>query len=149
MNYEWCERYSFDDPVIDDEHRELLKLLRLLHDAGESQLDVVELLARLLIHAAGHFDDEEALMRTLEYPEADALRHNQAHRGFEQAVQRFAETVQSGRPVDQQSVQLFMDAWFAGHFLKEDMKLRDFARANALGEAARSQTMSLTRPASC
>lgn len=61
----WDDAYSVDNPLIDSEHREIVRLLNLLYEdwrSGASRFDILALHDELMANFELHFANEEEML---------------------------------------------------------------------------------------
>ncbi len=127
----WSNFLSVGVAEMDDEHRQFIARVNELNRAIveiEDKATVARAMDLMLTEAARHFKHEEQLLAQWNYPEsaAHAARHAELTAQFDRAVKEFAETDISfvwalkGLHIKQLLV---------AHLLNEDMKYRDFLRA--------------------
>lgn len=83
LNYSWSQDYSVDDPVIDDHHKNLLKLFNdayslLVND--EPITETIKLLHELKMYTVFHFSEEEKRMLANNYDGYE--KHKEMHEAF-------------------------------------------------------------------
>jgi hemerythrin len=131
----WRDEYLVGIAQIDAEHQYLFKLINDFHDehvrGGKSQ-EVLQVLSRLVAYAEEHFQHEEALMRSIEYP--GLVRQQDLHEKLSQ----------SAAEVDSETLR-FLKHWLVGHIVKEDMEIGDFMKRQA-GASDRAATGSPSGP---
>jgi hemerythrin-like metal-binding protein len=127
----WSDFLSVGVPEMDDEHRQFISRVNELNKAiieSEDKATVERMMDLMLMEAAHHFGHEQELLARWKYPEtaAHSARHAELTAQFERVMKQFAETDISfvwalkGLHVKQLLIE---------HLLKEDMKYRDFLRA--------------------
>jgi hemerythrin-like metal-binding protein len=127
----WSDYLSVGVPEMDQEHRQFIARVNDLNKAiieSEDKAAVERMLDLMLMEAAHHFWHEQELLARWKYPETAAhiAKHAALTAQFERVTKDFAETDISfvwalkGLHVKQLLVE---------HLLTEDMKYRDFLRA--------------------
>jgi len=127
----WSNFLSVGVAEMDDEHRQFIARVNELNKAIveiEDKATVARAMERMLAEAARHFTHEEQLLARWNYPEtaAHTARHAELTAQFERAMKEFAESDISfvwalkGLRLKQLLVE---------HLLNDDMKYRDFLRA--------------------
>ena len=127
----WSDFLSVGVPEMDDEHRQFIARVNELNKAiieSEDKATIERMMDLMLMEAAHHFWHEQELLARWNYPETAAhiAKHAELTAQFERVMKEFAETDISfvwalkGLHVKQLLVE---------HLLKEDMKYRDFLRA--------------------
>lgn len=82
-DFEWKPEYSVHVQKIDDQHKQLLKLIFKLFNAINTNLtknELGEILEELIEYAGYHFATEEMYFREFDYENAD--EHIREHRKF-------------------------------------------------------------------
>lgn len=150
--FAWDERYETGEHDVDAEHRELVRLINELPALISSQADTTDIarvLDRLIVYAAEHFANEEALMAAAGCDPAFCARHAAVHR-------EFADKVGEMRHAPANSGELeyllnFLTSWLAQHILGMDKSMaRQIARMRAgatAGEAWAEEEKLRTDPA--
>ena len=127
----WSDYLSVGVPEMDEEHRQFIARVNDLNKAiieSESKSTVERLMDLMLMEAAHHFSHEQELLARWKYPETAAhiAKHADLTAQFERVMKEFAQTdinfVWALKGL--QFKQLLVE-----HLLKEDMKYRDFLRA--------------------
>ena len=125
----WTENLSVGVKDLDDDHKQLIKMINQLHVAiqavgKEGELDKEELefvLHRLQNYTIYHCDKEEVLFETTGYPDTD--RHKQQHR---QLVTRIADLTgrfhNSTDPKHGAEIMQFIYDWLTQHIYQTDKK---------------------------
>jgi hemerythrin len=130
--FPWSDEYSVHLRVIDNDHKELVGMVNALHDAianGAKRPEIAHIIGNLARYVDEHFDREEALMQTYDYPLI--VRHKRIHRHLRRVVHAI-RIIFSSRPKDIDPVKLlaFLKDWLLEHILKEDMKYVPFLRGD-------------------
>jgi len=82
---EWKDEYSVGVAMIDEDHKELLRLIGELTQAISSDpADAPRLCDALIEHTLAHFNHEEQWFETLNYPQAD--QHRRMHQKLKQRL---------------------------------------------------------------
>jgi len=134
----WSDCLSMGVPEMDEEHRQFIARVNELNKAiieCEDKASVGRRMKLMLAQAAQHFAHEEALLDRSGFPQAAAhrARHAELTAQFDRVMKDFEETELSfvwalkGLSLKQRLVE---------HLLHEDMKYRDFMRA----QKGRNQT---------
>ncbi len=134
----WSNFLSVGVAEMDDEHRQFIARVNDLNKAIveiEDKATVARAMDLMLIEAGRHFKHEEQLLARWNYPEAaaHAAKHAELTAQFDRAMKEFAGTDISfvwalkGLHIKQLLV---------GHLLNEDMKYRDFLRAQGAPSAS-------------
>jgi len=119
--FPWSQKYSVGIAAMDKQHRELVSLLNQIHKAilsGHSDGVTWEMLDRLALYTVRHFEAEEQLMSSVDYPEYTS--HCQAHRKLTDRVEHFIATREAGNSVHNFEMAEFLANWLNSHILGAD-----------------------------
>jgi hemerythrin-like metal-binding protein len=122
---EWDESYSVGVPELDEQHRQLFRLINDLFDAQDvtpQSQPLSDLLARMNEYAATHFQSEEKYMAETGYP--DIQNHTWAHNQFRKKVEQLHADVVANRRTVSVDMQNFLYEWLSSHILSCD---KDYA----------------------
>ncbi|MDA3899222.1 MAG: bacteriohemerythrin [Spirochaetes bacterium] len=120
----WSEKYSLGIDEIDNDHKELIKLLETLQESYDTCLDketTLEMFNKLEDYAAKHFSLEESIMDDLKYPFKSG--HVRDHTYFATMVKKWRNDEKI--ECKSQKLSQFLTEWLFEHILHHDMKLRD------------------------
>ena len=130
---EWSAQYETGDPVIDEQHRNLVEIVNKFEAAsrkGKARRILDEILRDLVGYTQEHFTAEEAIMAEAGY---DKLKlHKAQHRQLLQKVERFQFEFRSGKRVSAK-MHDFLQYWLMNHIRIDDMA---FAAARGTAAAA-------------
>jgi hemerythrin len=137
----WQESYTVQDPVLDEQHRVLMRTINDLYEAVRSgdAYDVNRLMEILEEYTTAHFAAEEALLRACGYEGYDD--HRGLHGGMIQRTTALRAELQRARPEVHREALSFLKEWWTGHVLRAD---RAYA---ACVERFREQQRTLPPPA--
>jgi len=131
----WTEKMSVGVPELDDDHQGLLAVINELavHTASEAEAAAIRrTLNWLLRYAQTHFAREQAVMTSCRFPMLSA--HIDEHRLFVDRVQQAIAALDGGPPDAAADIHgsllAYLQTWWRGHILREDMKYRPFAEQN-------------------
>lgn len=140
--FEWRDCWTLEVGFMDDDHRLLAELLnRIARDfgdwpdpsgirgvgAGRSASALLGVLDDLAEHVRGHFQREEDVMRTLDYPDYPAHKSEHDILLAEYAVM-VREIRASGRELLDISTLETLKDWLMGHVLEVDRQLAEFLK---------------------
>ena len=126
-SYHWNQRLSVGDPDIDHDHQGLFDLVNELASADKTRGFMADIIVRLEQYANEHFAREEALMRSIGYPEYE--QHLEKHRAFVEWLESVKTTYRRAAEspfLINDLVHDFLVEWLVDHIMKEDMKYRDY-----------------------
>jgi len=128
MGFQWAEKYSVKNRVIDEHHTKLFQLFDEFNnamEAGKSEAFVKSTLMAIKEYTFYHFSFEEQLMEIAKYPEY--LEHKRLHKGFIEEIDRMminfgnADTDVTGKRIYRLLV-----AWLEDHILVVDQKYESY-----------------------
>ncbi len=117
---EWTDELSVGVEEIDDQHKVLVDLINSLDEAIHSQAGKtasVDILNQLVEYTRIHFDAEEALMRTANYPDFD--KHKAQHEVLLQQAESLQQKIAGGAGISFQLLH-FLKTWLTQHILDTD-----------------------------
>jgi hemerythrin len=122
----WKKAYALGIPLIDEQHRKLLRLTNDLYmtcrEGSTSAGDGFKSAARAIAeYIKVHFKTEEKIMERIGFP--DLAGHRGEHREF---VGKFIEEVRSfeeGKPFVPYSFAVFLKQWILDHVAQTDRKM--------------------------
>jgi len=139
---EWRDQWTLDVGFMDEDHRALAH--RLNHIAREWEVPqdglapparhraealehLVEALEELAVHVREHFEREEEVMRTVDYPEMVAHKgeHDLLLAEFRVTIRAIRDAGVAG--LDRQTLESMKD-WLMGHVLEVDRRLAEFLK---------------------
>jgi hemerythrin len=118
---EWNQSMSVNVAVIDQQHRELVRMICALDDAmaaGASHQVMGETISGLIDYTRTHFATEETYFDRYGYPEAAA--HKAQHRKFVEHVEDFKRGFDEGRLFLSLEVMDFLGEWLLEHIQGTD-----------------------------
>jgi len=119
----WDDRYSLRIPLVDGQHKQLVRLVNGLHDAcraGSSNAEEAfrASVGEIVNYVKKHFHTEERIMERIGYP--GLAEHRYEHRQF---VARFLLDVrhfEEGRPFVARGFATFLRDWILSHIACTD-----------------------------
>lgn len=125
MKYKkWDRILSVEVDEIDDDHRKLLNIFSLLHQAladGEFPDYQLALLEELINCTVWHFSHEERLM--LKHGYEDIEEHKGVHRQLVESVREFQTRFTRGdKSMLEEDIE-YLERWLTEHILTDDMRL--------------------------
>lgn len=137
----WSEVFSVGITEMDKQHKYLLGIVNQFSEAMQSkshELIIRELLPGLLSAAQKHFEDEEQIMREVEYPEIGP--HRVLHLYLVEQLGNMTTRLQEGKVVPIYSFVPFLEEWLIQHVQQEDKRLGDYIRSLPQAETASKVT---------
>lgn len=128
----WDISFRIGIEHIDKQHKHLFQISNELMDSQSQQKDeqkVVAALKNLKEYISTHFTDEEATMRSYNYPLLN--EHIQKHKDIVISIQ---ETIKKSgsAPILKKNLEELLLSWVSNHILKEDIRFSEWAKANKL-----------------
>ncbi len=122
----WKDEYSVDVAALDDQHKELFKLLNDLNEALEQEesVDIDYALTQMHVYMLFHFTSEEHLLAKYGYP--DLEQHVEEHRKFKTKVEDFQQQCLENRQKLAEQVRDYLMEWIGSHVLETDKEYSTF-----------------------
>jgi hemerythrin-like metal-binding protein len=123
----WDERFSVGIPKLDEQHKELAKMINYLIENRDCSADsepIADVLDRMTRYAAYHFKTEERLMMEYHYPEYSS--HEREHTKFKAKTAAFCMDAIRHEKALAVEVLTYLSNWLTSHILQSDMKYKPF-----------------------
>ncbi len=128
----WREEYNLGDALIDAQHKTFFNLVKDLVNMNQvkgQKLDVKQVVDFLVDYVAMHFQAEEALMSRINYPQL--AEHQLVHVSFTKKVNEVVQQVRENpESISLEDLLTITQGWFLDHILEEDIKLKDWVKAD-------------------
>lgn len=125
----WSEKFFVGVAQIDQQHEKLIALTNKLIEAmnrSDAHGMVYEVMVELIDYIAIHFDAEEHWMKTRKYPK---LRdHKEMHYDLLKRVLMEQSNYWKAEEGFPDKMATFLVGWVTDHILKEDKKLKKYAK---------------------
>lgn len=125
---EWDEaQYGIDIDAVDRLHKRLIELLNELNEAllgTESNLLPEEAVAEVISHTISVFEEEERLMREIDYPRYDT--HINDHQRFQNHLQQMEEELRQGHYLLRTKAMQELKVWLERHITEADKDYSNF-----------------------
>jgi len=124
--FEWNDDLSVSVDQMDQEHQELLGLMRALKDVPEGDtLEAVDRMEALLVMTQRHFKEEESLLAKSEYQQLDM--HKQIHNNLLGKMKDFEAQIKTGYSRSlKRHITIFLEAWIIVHIKSVDRQYGPF-----------------------
>lgn len=125
--FDWTEKYSVNNSIIDKQHKNLVDMLNKMYDAmssGQGNDVIAQILSELISYTRTHFSTEERLMDEKNYPELEL--HKQKHTAMTKKVMDFNNQLSQGNNVSTITFGNFLKDWLQKHILETDMKYKSY-----------------------
>jgi hemerythrin len=125
----WDEKYSTGIQLIDDQHKELLKLTNELFANCQEGDQSAGKAFRKVLHSTVdyvkyHFSAEEKIFENINYPLA--VEHKKQHESFVKRVLEDAKSFEEGKHIVPISFAKFLKDWILTHIAIHDRQYADF-----------------------
>ena len=125
---EWQDEYSVGIPMVDDQHKELIKLTNELYQScldgdDQARASFKEVIQKTVQYIKFHFSAEERIMSNVKFP--DYKEHKKQHEGFVKEVIEGAKRFEEGKAVPYVFVD-FLKKWILNHIALSDKKYSEF-----------------------
>ena len=127
---EWSADYESGNAQVDEQHRELFRMVNELHQQivdGRGKEAIQPTLDKVASYTKEHFATEEALMQRSAYPEYK--RHHALHQELLKRAADIIEGYRSGKIVLSITLSRFLADWIKKHIGQEDMKMIRYLRS--------------------
>ncbi|MGB9852179.1 MAG: bacteriohemerythrin [Candidatus Kapaibacteriota bacterium] len=124
---EWNDNYSVGVSIIDNQHKQLIRIINELHEGmgtGKGKDVLGKVLFELIQYVNTHFKTEEEYMKKYGYNEYEAHRYE--HEKLTDEVKRFHEDFKSGKAILSIQIMNFLRNWLMDHIIVKDKKFGKF-----------------------
>lgn len=121
---EWQDNYCIGVEKIDQQHKELVKMVSRLQATlvrGNINQEVANALRFLVDYTKHHFADEEKFMESINYEEL--AHHKDLHKKLINDVVLVLTDIKKGKTVDPLALVDFLISWLVNHVSYEDKKI--------------------------
>ncbi len=133
MEINWNTRYNTGIQLIDEQHKELFRIVELLRRSvqeGAERKVVEALLADLVASSERHFATEESYMSKFGYP--DFMQHVSEHASMLTSLHELLVRFQESHQALALMVPTFMEGWLKHHISDGDFGFVTFLKARNL-----------------
>lgn len=130
---EWEEKYSIGISIIDEEHKELIRIMNSAIVAMQhfSNIeDISKLLKELTVYTLKHFSTEESYMVEFNYPEFQY--HKEEYHDFSSKTITYCRRVIEGDYHIASERLEYLKQWLVSHILITDKKYVECFKKNGL-----------------
>jgi len=129
---EWQDSYCIGVTEIDNQHRELVRMISKLQATlshGDINQEVGNALRFLVDYTKHHFADEERLMASVHYEEL--AHHKELHKKLINDVVLVLIDIKKGKAIDPLALIDFLVGWLINHVNYEDKKIGKWLASQA------------------
>lgn len=129
----WNESLSVGVREIDEQHKQLIKMLNDMHEAmvrGEGSSVLKPVLNGLIQYTRSHFATEERYMKQFTYPGLAA--HKEEHDALTWKVQDLQQKFEAGHTLITVETFTFLKTWLVTHIQGTDKKYSPFFAEHGL-----------------
>jgi hemerythrin len=132
MIVEWDDRYSIGIPLVDEQHKELIRLTNSLYESclqgDEAARESFKAAIRELVdYVKFHFGAEEQILKNINYPEFAG--HKKRHEDFVRQVLGEVKNFEEGKKFVPNVFVRFLKDWILTHIAMEDKKYAEYILA--------------------
>jgi hemerythrin-like metal-binding protein len=124
MEYvKWKENYSVANGFIDNQHKELFKLINVFYNSikdNNGKAAIMKAITDMENYTVIHFKKEEEMLLKAGYPYLQI--HKLEHQKFIDTVADFRKRYEEGRLILSLEVTAFVKNWITNHIMKTDQQ---------------------------
>lgn len=121
---EWSDKLTLGVPQIDNQHKELIRLVNGLISAfslERPEKTINNVLKKLREYTVFHFNSEEVFMESIGYDKLN--RHVAEHIDLKKKVKEFQRSIYKGERVEVKTLLEFLKPWLLNHILESDREI--------------------------
>ncbi len=125
--FEYTTALSCNHNDIDAEHKKLIDLVNMLHDAmktGKGRDVIGKVLTSLIDYTATHFANEEKLMSSIGYP--GLYQQKREHTELLKQANDLKAKYGKGETAISMDTMTFLQKWLTDHIMVSDKKIGEF-----------------------
>jgi len=126
---EWEEKFSLHHALLDQQHQELFDLANAVQALDPNSADKAELgklFKEFFDYMAKHFKEEEAYMKSLDYPLLE--KHKKFHESIIEGMTKILRE-KKGIVELQKSMKMIAKKWLVEHILENDLKIERWRKS--------------------
>lgn len=132
----WREEYRIGEAMIDQDHKNLFKLINEFHDTFQERKvrsELVRVLNNLVAYAEEHFQREEFIMAAHGFPLQE--EHHARHEQLYATIYVLNEKLQNSAQLPERDAIAFLKDWLADHILQHDLAFAEFLKKQRIGNS--------------
>lgn len=121
--FEWSEDYSVKNDKMDEQHKNLIKMVNQFYELVENQDEqkqVLQCFNKIVDYTSYHFQEEEKLMLESDFP--GARHHINIHKQLVERVLNLKKELESGSLEARNQTKFFLKNWLTSHIKGIDKK---------------------------
>jgi len=122
----WSDALTTGVTTMDEQHKILVNMINeanYLLDETTGRDVYMEVVKDLISYALYHFDDEEELMITAQYPQDLRQHHIEEHRAFSRKVTTIQQELVQGKLINRDELIGYLNHWLVNHIMGTDQQL--------------------------
>ncbi|WP_419779897.1 bacteriohemerythrin [Maridesulfovibrio sp.] len=126
---EWSDKLNLGVPQIDNQHKELIRLVNGLISAvslDRPEKTIKNVLKKLREYTVFHFNSEEVFMDSIGYDNLN--KHVAEHIDLKKKVKEFQRSIYKGESVEVMTLLDFLKPWLLNHILESDREIAAFIK---------------------
>ncbi|MBF0266349.1 MAG: bacteriohemerythrin [Gammaproteobacteria bacterium] len=129
----WTNEYSVGVKALDDQHKEIIRLINTLIEGSNDTVDsaiTFNVLTEMMTYAQKHLDFEENLLEQHHY--FDLMNHAAKHVRYLEKVAKFSFGTMARDENIPKDLLEFLQNWWLHHILEEDMQYKAFFKERGI-----------------
>lgn len=125
--FEWADDMEIDRGPIDDDHKNLVRLVNELHtatSAGRGHEVIETIMHELINYTKDHLEREEHIMAALHFPNLE--RHKQGHQQFSKKLNELQAKYETGSITVPSQLSTVLRDWLSLHIRRSDKEIKVF-----------------------
>jgi len=123
----WDEELSVGVRKLDEQHKELIRMINKLIEAKNTKVDsetISDTLTKMTKYTDYHFQTEEQYLIDYDYPEYSSQKKQ--HSEFKKKAVAFCMDTMAYKETIPAEILSYLKDWLTHHILKSDMKYKSF-----------------------
>jgi hemerythrin-like metal-binding protein len=126
-------------PIVDEQHREIHRLLRYAETADDRPEERRVVLERLMDHVYTHFATEEELMEATSYAGPAAEDHKADHQRLTEEAREAVLGLRNGAITSMRPLVTMLQDWLASHVQHHDRVFVEHMKASGMGRSGEEE----------
>jgi len=132
---DWDGSLATGHPVVDEQHREIHRVLRYAETADDRPEERRAVLERLMDHVYTHFATEEELMEATSYTGPAADDHKADHHRLTEEAREAVLGLRSGTITSMRPLVTMLQDWLVSHVQRHDRVFVEHVKASGVGRS--------------